>query len=418
MTKKKAPKDRQRSLRGTGSKWTRADGRHAAAIVVPRRDPTTGRITKKRESTTRKSEEEVDAWLVQKRHEIMDAGGALPEPSPAKQSITLREHLEAWLRDSVEPRVAPRTLEKRVWAASNHIAPALGHLPLGKLSPRDIQGLYARLSREGYSVATRREIHVTLRQAMGQAVRWGLLERNPASAEFVDVPKASLQERRGPGQDEEDRIRALTEEQAYRLFAHAERVGSRWRYYYVVAIRAGLRPGEMLGLRWGDLNLSSDPASLRVRRTLDTHGPAEFGPPKSDASRRTVVLHYEAAEALQAQREMLEGEGLPAGARDLVFPSETGSPMNSGNLRKRHLHRHLAEAGLPILSLHELRHSYASIALYEWRLPVEVVADAIGHSSVKITMDRYGHLAPSAQADAIRRLNEFSRQNARLENAP
>lgn len=205
MTKKKSPKERVRNLKGSGSKWQRPDGRHAASIIVPRRDSLTGRLTRKKESTTRNTEEEIDLWLARKRHEIAEAGGILSEAPAARKEQTLREHLEAWLKDSVEPRVAPNTLQKRIWATSNHIAPALGHLPLPEVSPRDVQGLYARLSREGYSLATRREVHVTLRQALGQAVRWGLLERNPASPDLVDAPKQTeARERR----DEDEKAKS------------------------------------------------------------------------------------------------------------------------------------------------------------------------------------------------------------------
>lgn len=398
MTRRKSPKERERALKGTGSKWRRPDGRYGASIVVPRRDPVTGRITRKRLTTTRKSEEAVDAWLLAKRHEIMQAGGVLEEPE-ADRKLTLREHLETWLRDSVAPRVAPRTLEKRVWAASNHIAPALGRLPLSEISPQHIQSLYAQLAREGYSLATRREVHVTLRQALGHAVRWGLISRNPASAELVDAPKQTVVR-----QDEEE-IRALSEEQVQRFFEYAESTGSRWRNYYVVAIRTGLRPGEALALRWEDLDLEADPASLRVRRTLDTHGPPRFGPPKTPASRRTLALHFEAREALVAQRAMLASENLPTGPKNLVFPSQSGGPMNAGNLRRRYLQPDLDAAGLPRLTLHELRHTFASIALHDWMLPPKIVQEALGHESLKMTVDLYGHLMPNQQRDAMRRIN-------------
>lgn len=339
MTRRKGPRERERSPKGTGSKWLRPDGRYGASIVVPHRDPVTGRLLKKRITTTRTSEEEVDAWLLEKRHELMSSGGVLRD-SPSRSGITLREHIESWLRDAVAPRVSPNTLQKRIWAASNHIVPALGHLALEEVSPRDIQALYATLAREGYSVATRREVHVTLRQALGHAVRWGLLERNPASPELVDAPKQTTVR-----QDEED-VRALSEEQVRRLFEYANKTGSRWRNYYVVAIRTGLRPGEALGLRWGDLDLETDPATLRVRRTLDTHATPRFGPPKTPSSRRTLALHFEAKEALLSQRKMLSREHLPTGEDDLVFPSRSGTPMNAGNLRRRHLQRDLAAAGL------------------------------------------------------------------------
>ena len=162
----------------------------------------------------------------------------------------------------------------------------------------------------------------------------------------------------------------------------------------------------------GDLALDSDPASLRVRRTLAIRegGGFYFKQPKSKASRRTLALHWEAAEALEAQRTMLEDEELPVGKRDLVFPSSTGSPMNRNNLRFRRLQPDLAAAGLPRLTLHELRHTFASVALYEWRMPPAVVQEIMGHESIRMTMDLYGHLIPGSQEAAIRALRAMHRK--------
>lgn len=135
-------------------------------------------------------------------------------------------------------------------------------------------------------------------------------------------------------------------------------------------------------------DLDSDPASARVKRTLDTHGALRFGPPKSAASRRTVALHFEAADAFAAQRRKLREEGLPTGPKNTVFPCSDGKTMQSGNLRARHLQPDLAAAGLPKLTLHELRHTYASIALHEWKVPPSAVQQAMGYASIRMTMDQ------------------------------
>lgn len=250
------------------------------------------------------------------------------------------------------------------------------------------------MAREGYSHETRREIHVTLKMALKQAVRWGLIARNPA--EMVDAP-------RDLGRHDDEEVRHLTDAQARLLFAAT--AGSRWRNYYLVAVRTGLRPGEMLALRWGDLDLSGDPGSLRVRRTLDTHSAAVFGPPKTPAARRTVALHFEAKEALLSQKAMLMGEDLPTGERALVFPSKTGSPMKSDNPRKRDLEPVLARAGLPEITLHELRHTFASVMLHECMAAPAVVSQMLGHKYITFTFDLYGHLIPSARSDVMWRLD-------------
>ena len=273
---------------------------------------------------------------------------------------------------------------------------------LRDLDARAIQRLYASMAREGYAHETKRAVHVTLKMALKQAVRWDLLRRNPADK--VDAPK-DLGDR-----DDEGEVRHLTDAQARTLFAAA--VGSRWADYYVVAVRTGLRPGEALALRGGDVDLESDPGGGRVRRTLDTHSAAVFGPPKTPRSRRTVALHFEAKDAFERQTAVLAREGLPDGPGDLVFPSEAGSPMSSNNLRRRHLHAALAGAGLPRVSLHQLRHTYASIMLHEWLVSPAIVSRAMGHKSIAFTFDLYGHLIPDAQEEAMRALNASQRRQS------
>ncbi len=384
---------------GSGSVWQRPDGRYSAALTVPYHDPDTGKTKRRRMTTTKKLWEDAHAWLMRQQSDLL--GNVV---RATNDDVLVREFLADWLRDAVEPLVALNTYKKREYAVRVHLSPALGHFCLDELQPRAVQALYSKLMRSGLSLATRREIHVTLKMALAQAVRWGMSPRNVA--DMVDAPKQGRVEA-SEADDEEDEVRALTDEQACELFRTTRE--SRWRNYYVAAIRTGLRPGEMLGLRWGDLSLGADPDSLRVRRTLDTkgRGPARFNPPKSAASRRRVVLHWEASGAFEAQREMLVHEDLPVGSKDLVFPSTTGSAMSADNLRWRYLKSDLRKAKLPELSPHELRHTFASIMLYEWRMPVEVVAEMMGHESPAMTLRLYAHFVPGSQEAAIRALRNM-----------
>lgn len=128
-------------------------------------------------------------------------------------------------------------------------------------------------------------------------------------------------------------------------------------------------------------------------------------------TRLAVHVTLEAKDALLSQRERLVGEGLPTGEKDLVFPSQTGTPMKSDNLRKRSLGPDLERAGLPYVTLHELRHTFASIMLHEWRAPPAIVSKMMGHKSIAFTFDLYGHLIPSAQEDVIRQLNAGQRRS-------
>lgn len=383
MPKKRAPNS-------SGTIWKRPDGRYGVALSRPYHDSETGRIKRKRESTTRADWDSAHRWLVGKKKEVIS--GIMESPEDPR----LADYLAEWLRDVVEPGVARNTYLKREYAA-RHLSAEMGRARLSEVNPRRIHALYSKLIRRDppLSYATRREIHITLKMALKQAVVWGLVARNVA--EMAEVPK-------GHEEKSED-VRALTNEQAKRLFESTS--GKRWHYYYIAAIRTGLRPGEMLGLRWGDLDLGGDPGSLKVRRTLDTHSVARFGPPKSDAGRRTIALHWEAQEALSDQREMIEAEGLPRGANDLVFPSTIGTPMSADNLRNRNLGPDLAAAELPGLTLHELRHTFASIMLHEWGIAPAIVQEMLGHRSITMTMGLYGHLFPGAQQEAIRALRKM-----------
>jgi integrase len=374
----------------------RPDGRWSAALWIRVHDPTTGRTIRRRLTTTRRSWEEAHAWLVERQG---DAKRNLLRPS---EDPRLSEFLTGWLRDVVAPYVAPKTLEKRRYHAAK-IDAALGHMRLTKLQPRQIHLFYLDLARGGkLALTTRRAIHTTFRMALNQAVRWSLLAQNPL--DLVDPPRDGVQD------SVQDRVRALTDVQARTLFRAME---SPWREWAVVAVRTGLRPGESLALRWGDVELDSDPASVTVRRTLgiadkEAGGGVYFKAPKSRASRRTVMLHHEAEDALRAQARYLDGVGLGTGGEALVWPSSAGTPMMRGNLLQRHVKPALERAGLPPLTLHELRHSFASIMLYEYRIPVEIVSAMLGHSDVSLTLRVYGHMVPGSQESAIRALRALS----------
>jgi integrase len=377
-----------------GTVYQRKDGRWEAALTY--RD---AHGNPKRLRVYRKAREEADLALARMKVE-RDGGVVLGGPNP-----TLREYLVAWLRDAVVQNVSPKTLEGYEIACRVHILPALGDVRIKDLTARRIQALYAQKRREGLSVASRRKIHGTLKRALRQAVAWGELAASPA--EYLDPPTA-------PPEDNEDseEIEAFSEEELEQLFQAAEDREDRFRNLYVVAARTGLRQGELLGLRWEDLDLNADPATLMVRRSLAPRigGGFYMTPLKKKRQRRRVALHHEAAEALQRQRELQQVEapgftdrtGL---GRDLVFPSTRGTPMFGRNLYNRYYRPTLDHAGLPRLPFHALRHSFASIALFEWRLPVKMVAELLGHSNITLTLNTYGHLLEGSHENEMRRIN-------------
>jgi integrase len=378
-----------------GSVYKRQDGRWEAVLTYRNE---AGEL--KRRRSYHRSREEADRSLTKMKAD-RDGGVAMSGDNP-----TLYEYLVTWLRDSVAVSVDPKTLEGYEIACRVHILPALGHVRLKDLKAHQIQTLYAKKQREGLSVRTRRNIHATLKRALKQAVAWGELAASPA--EMLDPPKA-------PTEDEEHtEMKALTDEQAEFLFAAARETGDRFRNLYVVAVRTGLRQGELLGLKWSDLNLEVDPAVLTLVRSLAPRigGGIHYTPTKRKRQRRKLALHWEAADALREQRELLAEMRADAGSawreNGLVFPSTVGSPMSARNLYRRHFKKVLRSTDLPDITFHDLRHTFASIMLYEWGTSPRLVQEMLGHASIKITMDTYSHLLPNAQDQEIKRLRRIS----------
>lgn len=379
---------------GEGSIYEHKDGRRSPFEASLSYRDGLGNVHRPRSS--HRTREEADRALTKMKHD-RDGGVALSGPNP-----TLNEYLVAWLRESVSVSVDPKTLENYEVACRVHILPVLGNVRVRYLTSRQIQALHAAKMREGLAVSTRRKIHGTLKRALKQAVAWGELASNPADA--VDPPKAGAQDQ------EDGAVKALTDAEARRLFAAAEEAGDRFRNLYVVAVRTGLRQGELLALRWQDLSLDSDPPSLSLKRSLarTIGGGYYYTPTKRKRQRRTVAMLSEAADAFRRQEVLREEEKTAAGRaweeNSLVFPSTKGTPMSGRNLYRRHFKPLIRSCGLPDIAFHDLRHTFASIMLYEWGTSPRLVQELMGHASIKLTMDTYGHLLPSSLPDEIRRI--------------
>jgi integrase len=278
---------------------------------------------------------------------------------------------------------------------NNHLKPALGHRRLKHLSRAEVRRLYKE---KGKAVSPRSVdyIHVTLQKALSQAVRDDLIPRNVASGER---PRSSRHLKEA---------RALSLTQVRALLAQAR--GERNEAIYMVASHTGLRKGELLGLKWTDLDL--DGGTLSVRRSLKVtdHG-LDFGPTKNKASRRSVPLNKSAVGALKAHRLRQNEERLRLGElwedQDLVFPNRVGKPINPSNLYNREYKPLLKRAGLENerFTFHSLRHTLAS-ALCNKRVYPKVIQSLLGHSSITQTMDTYSHLMGGMGDEAVDGLDE------------
>jgi integrase len=296
---------------------------------------------------------------------------------------TVREHLDRWLEESMKGSVKPTTYENYSQLVRRHVIPAFGRTKLKNLTTDHIRRFRRRKLDEGLSTRTVQCLLFLLRKALQQTVEDGLIPRNVAQG--VKVSQVGKEE-----------IRPLSPEQIKRFLEAAN--GDRFYALYVLAIHTGLRQGELLGLLWEDVDLES--RTLCVRRTLSgaEGGRPVFGAPKTAKSRRSVGLTQGAVEALERHRATQEEERSRLGPfwdnTGFVFRSTTSTPVNRHNLMNRSFKPLLEKAGLPRSTrFHDLRHTAASLLFSQGTHP-KLVQEALGHSTIAVTLDVYSHMIP------------------------
>jgi len=379
------------SRRGRGEDSVYLDGdrwRGAASLGY---GPDGRRIRKKVSGATKT---EVLRKLRDLRFEL-NAG--LPVPD---DRLTVAGFLDRWLTGSLPGQVSEKTLDSYADTVRLHIAPTLGRKVLRRLTVADVDQVLAWKRDAGYSANTVRIIRAVLRRALKQAEREGLVSRN-AAALSVAVRVRS------------DEGRALSVAQARALLDQVK--GAREEPLLTVMLAFGLRRGEALGLHWSTLNWDS--ASLKVthavKRVRDRTSTSELrtrlviGELKTARSRRTLFLTPELVELLRRHRARLAEERIAIGPawreHDLIFPSALGTPLDPDSV-SRWFSRICRRAGLGHWHLHELRHSGASLMLAQGT-DLYVVSEVLGHSSVAITKDVYGHLVEGQKRAAAARMS-------------
>jgi len=367
-----------RRMNGEGSIYQRAsDGRWVGAAFLGYDER--GKLLRKAVSGRTKAEALAKLRQV---HRQVDEG--LPPPD---DRVSLGQLLDRWFAEVLRHQLDPSAYENYRSIADNHLRPTLGRKRLAKLTVLDVDRLQSAKLDAGYAVSTVRRIRAVLSQSLDQAVRWGFLARNVAT--MSRGPKAPRREGR-----------SLTPDQAQKLLDAVK--GHRLEALYVTMLALGLRSGEALGLSWRDVDLKKK--VLTVRQALKRHGTTlVLGDVKTPKSRRSINLPGPVVAVLRSHRARQSRERLAAGsawtASGLVFTTEVGTPIDPSNLR-RNFNDVCEDAGLGHWHPHELRHSAASIMLAEG-VPLEVVADVLGHSSIRMTADVYGHiLSPQREAAA------------------
>lgn len=357
---------------GEGTVRQRSDGRWEAR----HRD-----VDRKRRSVFARTQHEALAKL-RALHAARDAGvGGRDE--------TLTRYVGRWLeqRDPREPAAGVRQLRWTTWSGyesrmRRHVLPSLGATRLSRLTPDGIRQMLARLAGSGLSPTTVACTRDTLATILERAVKDRVLAYNPAHA--VD----SVQRSKRP-------TFTLTAEQAAAFIRAA--TGDAYEGVFVLALHAGLRQSELLGLEWSDVDL--DRATLTVRRSLArVKGQGlQLVEPKTKASAATIPLTARAVGALRAHRDrVLASHRLPVG---LVFTTELGTAVSASNLLRRHFYPIAARAGIPTrtqadgspaLRFHDLRHACGSLLIQAGVRPKDVQA-ILRHSKVATTMDLYVH---------------------------
>jgi integrase len=366
---------------GEGSISRRKDGLYMARYTV---ETSTGTNRKALYAKTRKqATEKLAEALAQTQKGITADAGAK----------TVGTFIERWLEDSVRGSVRQSTYQRDESLCRVHMVPALGKKKLKTLNAADVQRFYRAKLDSGLSSATVHKLHVVLHKALKQAIRWGFAQRNVVND--VDAPKIHKEE-----------VTPLTREEARKLLEVAR--DERLEALYVVAVQSGLRQGELLALRWEDIDLGT--RTLQVRRTLTRNGSKlAVGPTKTSKGRRTGRLTRDATEALQdhLERQLAEIDEAEDSWQEngLVFCTGKGTLINPTNLRRRSLAPLLQRAGLPPMTFHQLRHTAATILLLKNVNP-KVVSEMLGHGTIAITLDTYSHVLPNMQSSAVAAMEE------------
>jgi integrase len=312
--------------------------------------------------------------------------GSAPLPPRSlgnRECPLLGEHLEEHWLPAIEHTVRRSTFVSYRSHVLRHIVPLLGSVSLAELDARDLNNFYAMLlatgrrrGSGGLSPTTVRRIHATLHRALRDAVRWGLLGENPTHRS--DPP------RQAAGHE----ITTWTAAQL-RAFLTGVRTDTWYPIWHLLAM-TGMRRGEVLGLRWEDVDLPNH--RLAVRQTLIAVGyDVRLSTPKTRRSRRVVALDDRTANVLEQHRKA-------DGQYALVFARADGSGLHPCRVTRRFAGL-VQGSGLPRLRLHDLRHTHATLALRAGVHP-KIVSERLGHATVTITLDLYSHASESMQTEA------------------
>ena len=374
----------KRRANGEGNLRKRKDGRWEGRYTAGR-DPETGRAIYK--NVLGKTQAEAKAKLKQAIEEAKGLDAA------KVGRYTVGQWMEVWFEHYAKVKVRPSSHQTYRGYIDNHIKPSIGKIPLEKLTSLELQKLYKKLleggrveriesrkQSKGLSAKTVRNIHQIISSAMKLAQEQKLIASNPA--EGCALPRLEHRE-----------MKTLPVEQLQSFLREAKESGVYELYYLELA--TGLRRGELLGLKWEDIDLER--GDLRVRRQIARiNGEVVEAPLKTKNAYRTLPLAEDTVSILLEQKEKVGGS-------PWVFPSPTGGPISPDSVLHM-LHRVLKRAGLPRVRFHDLRHTFATLALQNG-VDVKTVSGMLGHFSAGFTLDTYAHVTTASQRQAAKTMD-------------
>jgi len=362
-------------------------------VVIETVHPETG--DRKRRKYTFATEREAQRELGRL---IADAEAGAMAP---KRAMTMGTLLDDWLEHAVRPRVTDKTYSNYRSTVERHLLPDLGPIQAQKLTTARVQTFYARLREIQVGARTQQLCHLHVTQALDYGMALGVVGRNVARA----LPRARWR----AGQ-----MKHWTRDEARRFLGVAA-TDSTFGPLWHLALGTGMRRGELLGVRWQDVHL--DVGYLTVRQAvIVVRGHPRITEPKTATSVRTIYLpptvrdhlvaHKEAQREQREQREQRNGpstSGAPQHEGALVFATREGGVVNPDNL-DYDFAKLIRRAGVPRIRIHDLRHTYATLAL-EQGIPVKVVSENLGHADISTTLRTYAHVIPAQRSELAARMD-------------
>ncbi|MCA1570869.1 MAG: site-specific integrase [Chloroflexi bacterium] len=333
---------------------------------------------------------------VKRRDEALVAVHAGLDVGTAAQKVDA--YLTSWIRGKAKT-LRPRSHQRYEGIVRKHLVPHLGGLSLGRLTTGRIEALYDDLALAGVPAPTVEYAHRVLHSALSDAVRRRAMTHNPA--DHADVARGGKRP-----------IHPFTPEETTRLLDGVR--GHELEVLIILALRTAMRLGELLGLRWSDLNPST--RLISVERTLYRVGPEwRTGPPKSGKA-RAIAVTDDTLDMLRAYRLERSKALLAIGHRvqhtDSIFLTDAGEPFDGHHLTERRFRPLLRSLDLPARRFHDIRHTAATLMLAAG-VHVKVVSEMLGHADIRVTMNTYGHVTPTMQEGAAAALEALTMRAVR-----